>query len=54
MPDYDEIYRKANPRRFPYSPFERQRELRDLWPDLQEDFRRVVDAAIDKIKTNAT
>lgn len=44
--DYDTIYRQVNPRRFPFSPFERQIELRDLWPDEQENFRKVVDAAL--------
>lgn len=43
MRDYDNLYRKLNPRRFPYSPWERQRELNDLWPQDQELFRRLVD-----------
>lgn len=53
MTDYDAIYRKANPRRFPYSPHEKQRELRDLWPNLQEEFRRTVDATINTHKLGA-
>lgn len=43
--DYDAIYRRAHPRRFPFSPYERQMQLRDLWPSEQEKFRRIVDAA---------
>lgn len=43
---YDKIYRRANPKLFPYSPYERQPELRDLWPSEQEKFKRVVDAAL--------
>lgn len=43
IPDYDEIYRTMHPRRFPFNPFERQRELRDLWPDEQRQFRKMVD-----------
>jgi len=46
MADYDAIYRHTNPKTFPLAPYERQMELRDLWPDEQEKFRRVVDAAL--------
>lgn len=42
--DYDAAYRAAHPRLFPFSPYERQRELRDLWPSEQAKFRRIVDA----------
>lgn len=44
MPDYDETYRAMHPKLFPFSPWERQRELRDLWPDEQAKFRKMVDA----------
>jgi hypothetical protein len=46
MVDYAAIYRKANPKRFFFSPYEKQRELSDLWPDLQEEFKRTVDATL--------
>lgn len=42
--DYDAIYRKLHPRRDRYSPYERQRELHDLWPRDQRKFREMVDA----------
>lgn len=45
-PDYERIYRRLHPRRFPYSPFETQRELRDLWPVEQKKFRHMVDAIL--------
>lgn len=45
MSDYDAAYRRAHPRLFPYSPWERQKELSDLWPSEQKKFRDVVDAA---------
>ncbi len=41
-PDYDAIYRRLNPKVFPYSPWERQRELRDLWPSDRERFKQMV------------
>lgn len=44
---YDRAYRKMHPRLFPFSAWERQRELSDLWPADQEKFKRVVDAIID-------
>ena len=44
--DYDKAYRLAHPRMFPFSPWERQRELSNLWPSEQEKFRKIVDAAL--------
>ena len=41
---YDQIYHKTHPRLFPQSPYERQMELRDLWPADQRKFRELVDA----------
>lgn len=46
MTEYEQIYRQLNPRSFPYSPYEKQRELRDLWPKEQEAFKRLVDAIL--------
>lgn len=43
---YDTIFRRLHPRMFPYSPRERQRELRDLRLSEQEKFKRQVDATI--------
>jgi hypothetical protein len=40
---YERIYRETHPRIFPYSPWERQLELRDLWPSEQQKFRNHVD-----------
>lgn len=51
MPDYEQIYRKMHPKRFPYSPYEKQRELCDLWPDEQEKFKREVDTILDYERT---
>ena len=34
----EKIYRRMHPREFPYSPWGRQLELRDLWPDEQQKF----------------
>ncbi len=42
---YEQVYRDLHPRTFPLSPWERQRELRDLWPAEQQKFRDMVDAA---------
>ena len=36
------IYRRLHPRQFPYSSWERQRQLDDLWPAEQERFARDV------------
>lgn len=47
MTDYDSIYRKMHPPMFPFSPYERRRELRDLWPAEQQKFKRMVDAVGD-------
>ena len=44
--NYDKIYVKAHPPRFPYSPHAKQRQLKDLWPSEQEKFKRIVDAAL--------
>ena len=44
--DYEAIYRKTHPRAFLFSPWERQMELRDLWPSLQTEFRDGVDAML--------
>lgn len=41
-PDYAEIYRKANPRR--------RRELSELWPHKQAEFRRTVDATVNALR----
>lgn len=46
MTDYERIYRRLNPRTFPYSPYERQRELSDLWPREQQKFRDMVDTIL--------
>ncbi|MGN6768872.1 MAG: hypothetical protein ACTHJQ_03350 [Rhizobiaceae bacterium] len=43
---YERIYRETHPRLFPFSPFERQRELRDLWPADQRKFRDMVDSTL--------
>jgi len=43
---YAEFYRKLHPRVFPSSPWERQMELRDLWPADQEKFREMVRAIV--------
>lgn len=43
---YERTYRRLNPRFFPYSPYERQRELRDLWPQDRRRFRDMVDAVL--------
>lgn len=40
--DYAQAYRDLHPRQFPFSPWERQMELRDLWPADQERFRETV------------
>lgn len=45
-PNYHAIYRKAHPPHFPHSPYERRLELSDLWPSEQENFIRIVDAAL--------
>ncbi len=45
---YDSLYRKLHPRMFPHSPWERQRELRDLWPAEQMEFRKMVDNILAK------
>lgn len=45
-PDYEAIYRRANPPLVWPCPHSRQPELRDLWPCDQEAFKRMVDAAL--------
>lgn len=40
--EYAAAYRRAHLRRSPYSPWERQQELSDLWPSDQEAFRELV------------
>jgi hypothetical protein len=46
---YDKIYRRMHPRQFPYSAFERQSELSDLWPAEQTRFRKMVDATVQSV-----
>lgn len=46
MANYDEIYRRLNPRSCPLSPYERQRELGDLWPSKQSEFRKMIDCIL--------
>lgn len=41
---YEAAYRRANPKLCPLNPWERQAELRDLWPEDQEKFKQLVDA----------
>jgi hypothetical protein len=36
------IYRRLHPRAFQFSPWERQMELRDLWPSDQREFREMI------------
>jgi hypothetical protein len=43
MTDYDKIYRILNPKKMLYNPYERQRELSDIWPSAQNDFKRNID-----------
>lgn len=31
----EQVFRRENPRRFPFSPWGKQLELRDLWPSDQ-------------------
>lgn len=45
-PDYAKIYRRLNPRKHPYSPYEPQRQLTDLWPSEQEKFKRMIDTIL--------
>lgn len=46
QPDYAAMYRRAHPRLMPFSPWERQRELSDLWPSKQAKFRKLADAML--------
>jgi len=46
---YAEIYRRMHPRVFPYSPYERQMELSDLWPSEQARIKREIDATAELI-----
>lgn len=46
---YDRVYREIHPRMFPYSPWERQMELRDIWPSEQKKFKDMVDAVAKSI-----
>lgn len=46
MIDYDQIYRELHPRQFPHSPYEKQRELRNLWPSEQEKFKQEIDVVL--------
>jgi len=48
--NYDQIYRKLNPKRFPYSPWERQVELSDLWPVDQQKFKDEIDLITKEIQ----
>lgn len=41
--DYETIYRRLHPRTHPFSPYEVQRQLRDLWESDQQRFRDQVD-----------
>lgn len=43
MDDYEKIYRRLHPKRFLFSPWERQAELRNLWPRDQQKFKKMVD-----------
>lgn len=45
-PDYEAIYRAANPPVILGCPFGKPRGLHDLWPADQEAFKRVVDATL--------
>lgn len=45
MIDYDQIYRLTRAKT-PICPLEKTPQLSDLWPSLQEDFRRTVDATV--------
>ena len=45
--EYERIFRRMHPRTDPTSPYERQRELRNLWPADQQKFIQEVDAVID-------
>ena len=51
--DYDRIYRRLHPKTFPFSPYERQLELSDLWGANQEKFRREVNAILSEDPRNA-
>lgn len=43
--EYEATYRKLHPRGMTTAPYsERQRQLTDLWPRDQEEFKRMVDA----------
>ena len=53
MPDCDAIYRRINNPPGPACPYRRPCELRDIWPKLQEDFKRTVDAIYDDKETQS-
>ena len=42
----ERAYRDLHPPMFPYSPWERKMELRDLWPSEQAKFVRTVSASL--------
>lgn len=45
-PDYERIFRRLHPKSCPASPWEHQRELRDLWPAEQQKFRDEIDTIL--------
>lgn len=51
MVDYEAIYRRMHPKRMPYSAYEPQLELRNLWPRDQAEFKRQIDAALNPDRT---
>jgi len=50
----EKLYRKEHPREFPFSPYERQRELSDLWPQDQANYVNRVEAFLDLWKEART
>ena len=42
----EELFRREHPKSCPWSPWERQMELRDLWPADQEAYIRRVEQMI--------
>jgi len=44
--DYEQIYKQTHPKACPLSPWERQRQLSDLWPCDQQKFKDVVDVIL--------
>ena len=48
--NYDAIYRRLHPKVCPLNPYEPQRELSDLWPLLQQEFKENVDRVAKAIR----